>query len=97
MGFPPSDTTQLLGKAKFMLQKLADAMKVPYEKMLSNIVENFGNANGVTLPTNITFNLGNELTTNTYKMCFAGFGAGLTWSSMLLDIGPLMFCEMIDY
>jgi 3-oxoacyl-[acyl-carrier-protein] synthase-3 len=82
---------------KFMLQKLADKMGVPYAKMPNNIVENFGNASGVTVPTAITFNLGDKLLTNTYKTCFAGFGVGLTWSSILTDLGPLDFCDMIDY
>lgn len=82
---------------KFMLQKLAETMKVPYEKMPSNIVENFGNASGVSIPTNIVFNLGKELLKKTNKLCIAGFGAGLTWSSMLLDLGQLNFCEMIEY
>ena len=82
---------------KFMLQKLADKMGVPHHKMPNNIVENFGNASGVTIPTAITFNLGQKLLTNKYKICFAGFGVGLTWSSILIDLGPLEFCEMIDY
>jgi 3-oxoacyl-[acyl-carrier-protein] synthase III len=82
---------------KFMLQKLADKMKVSYEKMPNNVVENFGNASGVTIPTAITFNLGKKLCTEEYLICLAGFGVGLTWSSMLLKIGKLDFCEMIDY
>jgi 3-oxoacyl-[acyl-carrier-protein] synthase III len=82
---------------KFMLQKLADKMSVPYDKMPNNIVENFGNASGVTVPTAITFNLGQKLLAEKYKVCFAGFGVGLTWSSILTDLGPLDFCEMIDY
>ena len=31
---------------RFMLQKLADKMKIGYEKMPNNVVENFGNASG---------------------------------------------------
>ena len=82
---------------KFMLQKLADKMQVPYAKMPNNVVENFGNGSGVTVPTAITFNLGDKLLANCYKTCLAGFGVGLTWSSILVDLGPLDFCEMIDY
>jgi 3-oxoacyl-[acyl-carrier-protein] synthase-3 len=82
---------------KFMLGKLADKMKVPRDRMPSNIVENFGNASGATVPTNITFNLGRDLTTATKKLCFAGFGVGLTWASMVMPVGPLGFCEMVDY
>ena len=46
---------------KFMLHKLADKIGVPREKMPANIVENFGNASGVTVTTNISYNLGDEV------------------------------------
>jgi len=82
---------------KFMLQKLADKMKVSRDKMPNNIVENFGNASSASIPTAITFNLGKKLLTNKYKICLSGFGSGLTWASMLLNIGKLNICEMIDY
>ena len=82
---------------KFMLQKLADKMKVSQEKMPNNIVENFGNASSASIPTTITFNFGKKLLTNKYKICLSGFGVGLTWASMLLNIGKLNICEMIDY
>lgn len=82
---------------KFMLQKLADRMKVPRDRMPSNIVENFGNASGATIPTNITFNLAQPLRDGTLTLCLAGFGVGLTWASMVLPVGQLAFCEIIDY
>lgn len=82
---------------KFMLKKLADKMEVSYEKMPNNVVENFGNANSVSTPTNITFNLGDKLTKESLLICLAGFGAGLSWSSLLMEIGNLDFCEIKDY
>ncbi len=82
---------------KFMLQKLADKLKVPYAKMPFNVVEHFGNSSGVSIPTAITFNLAQELRSQEYTVCLAGFGVGLTWSSMLLKLGNLDFCEMINY
>ena len=82
---------------KFMLKKLADKMGVSYEKMPHNTVENFGNASGVSIPTTITYNLGDKLTTETYMFCLAGFGAGLSWASLLMEIGGLDFCQTIEY
>lgn len=82
---------------RFMLKKLADKMKVPHEKMPMNIVEHFGNSSGVTIPIAITFNLGARLTTERFCVCLAGFGVGLTWSSMLMQLAGLDFCEMVDY
>lgn len=82
---------------KFMLNKLADKLGIPRGKMPSNIVENFGNASGVTIPTAITYNLGNRLIKESFLICFAGFGVGLTWASILIRIGLLNFSEIINY
>jgi 3-oxoacyl-[acyl-carrier-protein] synthase-3 len=82
---------------KFMLHKLADRIRVSRERMPSNIVENFGNASSATIPTNITFNLARPLLDGTLKLCMAGFGIGLTWASLVMQVGPLAFCETIDY
>jgi 3-oxoacyl-[acyl-carrier-protein] synthase-3 len=80
---------------KFMLNKLADAIGIPKEKMPTNIVENFGNSSGVTVPLNISYNLGETLIKETKKICLAGFGVGLTWSSILMSIGTLKFNKVI--
>lgn len=82
---------------RFMLEKLADKMNVSRDKMPCNIVEHFGNSSGLTVPVNIAFNLGDKLRNSVYTVCLAGFGAGLTWSSMLLQMGNLVFCDMIDF
>jgi 3-oxoacyl-[acyl-carrier-protein] synthase-3 len=82
---------------RFMLQKLADKMKVPHARMPSNIVEHFGNSSGVTIPLVIAFNLAAHLKNNRPQVCLAGFGVGLTWASMLVHLGGLSFCELIDY
>ncbi len=82
---------------KFMLHKLADSLGVPYEKMPSNIVENFGNASGVSIPTCISYNLGKQLEQSSYQMCLAGFGIGLTWSSIIMKIGHLNFNKIIEF
>lgn len=82
---------------RFILQKLADKLKIPRDRVPADIVENYGNASSVTVPTAIVHTLGERLTHNRFRMCLCGFGVGLTWSSMLLDVGPLAFCEMIEY
>lgn len=82
---------------KFMLNKLADKLDVSREKMPSNIVENFGNASGVTVPTNISYNLGDELVNGSKKLCMAGFGVGLTWASIYMEVGNLSFNKIIEF
>ena len=63
----------------------------------ANIVENFGNASGVTVPTCISFNLGEQLCKTEMQLCMAGFGVGLTWSSIMMKVGNLKFNEIIDF
>jgi 3-oxoacyl-[acyl-carrier-protein] synthase III len=81
---------------KFMLNKLADKLEVPREKMPSNVVEHFGNSSGVSIPMAINLNLKDFLKDNVYLVCLAGFGVGLTWASLLLEMGKLDFCEIIE-
>jgi 3-oxoacyl-[acyl-carrier-protein] synthase-3 len=80
---------------KFMLHKLADKIGIPREKMPANIVENFGNASGASIPTNVSFNLADKALVNMYDVCFAGFGVGLTWAAVEQKIGKLMFNQII--
>lgn len=82
---------------KFILQKLADKIGIPREKMPANIVENFGNASGVTVTTNISYNLGSEVVDGSKKICIAGFGVGLTWSSLILELNRLKFNKIIEF
>jgi len=82
---------------RFMLQKLADKMRVPYDKMPSNVVGEYGNSSGVTIPVALASNLRERVLGETLTAVLAGFGVGLTWSSMLLPLGPMDFCDMIDY
>jgi 3-oxoacyl-[acyl-carrier-protein] synthase-3 len=82
---------------RFMLNKLADKLEVPRDKMPSNIVENFGNSSGASIPTVITHNIGDKLTNDSLLVCLAGFGVGLTWASMILQLENLTFVKQIDF
>ena len=82
---------------KFMLHKLADKLGIPHDKMPANIVENFGNASGVTVPTCICYNLGDQLVNGKMRLCMAGFGVGLTWSSIMMEMGNLKFNKIIEF
>lgn len=84
---------------KFMLKKLAKKIGVPYEKVLMNVVDEFGNSSGACLPVcetyNIADNIADLLKTKNHKYCLLAFGSGLTWEAMVMDIGKLDFCEML--
>jgi 3-oxoacyl-[acyl-carrier-protein] synthase-3 len=49
------------------------------------------------LPLAITLNLASQLKDGHCRVCLTGFGGGLVWAAMLLRLGGLSFCEMIDF
>jgi 3-oxoacyl-[acyl-carrier-protein] synthase-3 len=51
----------------------------------------------VTVPTCISYNLGEKLEQESYLMCLAGFGVGLTWASIIMRIGNVAFNRIIEY
>jgi 3-oxoacyl-[acyl-carrier-protein] synthase-3 len=81
---------------KFMLEKLAQKLDVPQGKVIMNVVESFGNSSGVTIPLALTHNLSNSLTSTNLRLCLAGFGVGLTWGAIDIQVSRLDFCELIE-
>jgi 3-oxoacyl-[acyl-carrier-protein] synthase-3 len=82
---------------KFMLEKLAENMNIPYDKMPNNISQKYGNGSSTTVPLNVCENIGEKALTNSYKVCFGGFGVGLTWSVIKWKLEKLDFCKIIEY
>ena len=80
---------------KFMLQKLAERLKIPFEKLPMDIVEKLGNSNSGTIPAVMTTDVSEQLLDGYKLCCISGFGAGLAWASMVMEIGNLDFCENI--
>lgn len=82
---------------RFMLQKLAEKLRVPFGTVPSNVVEHYGNSNSVTIPAAVALNLAASVTQRAFHACLAGFGVGLTWGAMLMQLGPMGFCDTIEY
>ena len=82
---------------KFMLQKLAEKLDVPYEKMPNNVVENYGNSSGATIPSAMALNDAETLCRETKRVCFSGFGVGLTYGGIVMNCGNFDFCETINF
>lgn len=80
---------------QFVLRKLAEKLGVPYEKVPMNVVENFGNASGASIPMAITLNLEEQMTQKLQKCCIVAFGTGMTWGAMTAELGNMDFCEMV--
>lgn len=82
---------------QFMLNKLADKIGVQRNKMPSNIVGEFGNSSGATIPLNICHNLNNELKEMDLTLCLSGFGVGLAWGAIIIELTQNTFIEIINY
>ena len=78
---------------KFMLQKLAEKLGVPYSKVPMDITEKLGNSDSGTIPVVMTTDVSEDLLNKDNECCLSGFGGGLTWASIVMNIGHLEFCE----
>lgn len=81
---------------RFMLQKLAEKVGLPKEKLFMNLVENYGNPSGASIPLTAIHNCRETLLSKNNHCCLSAFGSGLAWGVMFMDIGNLDFCEMIE-
>jgi 3-oxoacyl-[acyl-carrier-protein] synthase III len=81
----------------FILKQMADKMKIPLAKLPNNIVSLYGNSSSVTIPLNIAHNHPQQMMQGPHRVCLCGFGVGLAWSSMVLDLGPLEVCKIVEY
>ena len=78
---------------KFMLQKLANKIGVPYSKVPMDITEKLGNSDSGTIPVVMTTDISEDLLNKNNLCCLSGFGGGLTWASIIMNVGMLDFCE----
>ena len=67
------------------------------DKIPANIVENFGNPGSASIPAVTTYNYGALFQQEYHKVCFSAFGAGLTCACIIMDLGCLNLCKMIEY
>ena len=81
---------------RFVLIKLAQKLGVPLEKMPNNIVEKFGSHSGPSIPVTICHNLSNILLKKSLQICMSGFGVGLSCGNLIMELGPLDFCHLIE-
>lgn len=80
---------------KFMLQKLAIAIGVPFNKVPMDITEKYGNSDSGTIPVAMTKDVAEDLLSKDNLCCLSGFGGGLTWCTIVMNIGRMEFCESV--
>ena len=80
----------------FMLRKLAEKIGVPRHKMPMDLVRNFGNSSGVSIPAVLCTSFSASYFQQPRVMCLAGFGVGLTWGSLLMKMHELSFLNIVE-
>lgn len=80
---------------RFMLQKLAESVGIPEERLPMDLVEKYGNLSGASIPFVIAMNSREDVLSRRLRCCMSAFGSGLAWGTILMDIGPMANCEII--
>jgi len=80
----------------FMLKKLASKLGVRLEKMPIDLVRKYGNSSGVTIPAVLCTEFDASYFEQPKWVCMAGFGVGLTWGSLLMQLGNLSFVNVLE-
>jgi 3-oxoacyl-[acyl-carrier-protein] synthase-3 len=80
----------------FMLKKIADKLEIPHERIPMTLVSEFGNSSGVSIPAVLCTALGAKYFEQNRTICFAGFGVGLTWGSVIMHMGDLSFLRVLE-
>lgn len=81
---------------RFMVRKLREKIDVPAEKMPDDLVTKYGNPSGVSIPLVITDSVGEALEKEKYTCCLSAFGSGLAWGAMIMELGDLGFCKLVE-
>lgn len=81
----------------FMLKKLAAKLEIPPEKMPHDLVSLYGNSSGVTIPAVLCSSFKINDFYIGQKLCLAGFGVGLSWGSIIMDIEEPLFLSIMEF
>jgi 3-oxoacyl-[acyl-carrier-protein] synthase-3 len=80
----------------FMNETIRKKIKVEKDKMPYSI-QNFGNTNGASIPLTIVHSFNNLIQKNDLSVLLCGFGVGLSWGSVLLNLNKSLKTSMSYY
>lgn len=80
---------------RFAMEHLRKKLKVPKDKFAYSL-EEYGNTSGPSIPLTMAARLAGILEEQKSRFLISGFGVGLSWGSVILDIGPITICEPVE-
>ncbi len=82
---------------RYILSNIAKRLKIDLAKVPMQTVERYGNQSSASIPSAMCGELQDVLRgADTQRMLLSGFGVGLSWASVILDITKLPVCEIIE-
>jgi len=81
---------------RFILEKLAQKMGINKDKLPMNLVEETGNPSGASIPLVTALDFRDQFVKKKYKCCLSGFGSGLAYGAILMDLGEFDHCDIIE-
>ena len=79
----------------FIINFLAKKLKLPLEKVPINI-DRFGNTSAVSIPLAITTEMRNENLTSPRQVLLCGYGAGLSWGTVIVTLDDCFIGRLIE-
>lgn len=87
----------VLHQANMMINKTVQKqLKIEQEKFI-NSMYHYGNTGAASIPLSIVSQMKNILNRKKNKLLLSGFGVGLSWASMLIDIPEIETFDLIEY
>ena len=60
------------------------------------MVKKYGNSSGPTIPLVISDHLSSDMKYDIQRCCLSAFGSGLAWGAMIMDLGKMNFCDLVE-
>lgn len=81
---------------RYILTNIAKRLKIDLAKVPMQTVERYGNQSSASIPSAICGELSDVVTDGSRRVLLSGFGVGLSWASVILDLAQLSVCEIIE-
>jgi 3-oxoacyl-[acyl-carrier-protein] synthase-3 len=80
---------------KFINDQIAKKMKMPQDK-LPHSMHKFGNTSSVSIPLTMVSEIRDELRQDKNRLFMSGFGAGLSWASVITSIERCVIPKLVE-
>ena len=82
---------------KFILQNIAMQLNIDCAKMPIKTLSEYGNQCGASIPCTISDNIREIVCKNSLNCLLAGFGAGLSWASAIVNLDKIYCSGILEY